>query len=66
MAPQAFLGVTIEVDMASMKKNLSARMDKASATPAQRADALMVLKEATRAKFPGSNRKAIRKIIHGS
>ena len=64
MAPRAFPGVTIEVDMASMKKNLSVRMDSHSATPAQRHDAMMVLKESIRAKYPNKNRAQLRKMIN--
>jgi hypothetical protein len=65
MAPQAFLGVTIEVDMASMKKNLMSRMDAKRATPAQKADSMMVLRETVRDKYPAKNRKQIRALIHG-
>ena len=65
MAPQAFLGVTIEVDMASMKKNLMSRMDAKRATTAQKADYMMVLRETVRDKYPDKNRKQIRALIHG-
>jgi len=50
--------------MASMKKNLSVRMDSHSATPAQRHDAMMVLKESIRAKYPNKNRAQLRKMIN--